>query len=85
MVFTIALPLDSLLLRGVSAGPCFCLRARHRKHMRRHARPCEDLKAGPALTPRNNRLSSGRVMPKGFNFTPFVSNETKVKVYTLLD
>ena len=45
----IALPLDSLLLRGVSAGPCVCLRARRRKHMRGHARPCDSRKAGPAL------------------------------------
>ena len=58
----IALPLDSLLLRGVSAGPCFCLQARRGKHVRRHARPCEGQKAGPALTPRNNRLTSGRAM-----------------------
>ena len=57
-----ALPLDSLLLRGVSAGPCFCLRARRRKHAWHHACPRNGLKAGPALTPRNNRLSSGRDM-----------------------
>ena len=60
--YNIALLLDSLLLRGVSAGPCFCLWARCRKHARRHARPRDGLKAGPALTPRNNRLSSGRAM-----------------------
>ena len=46
----IALPLDSLLLRGVS------------KHARHHAHPRDGLKAGPALAPRNNRLSSGRAM-----------------------
>ena len=50
LVVAIALPLDSLLLRGVSAGPCFCLQARRRKHARRHARPRDGLKAGPALT-----------------------------------
>ena len=59
---TIALPLDSLLLCGVSAGPCFCLRALRFKHVPRHVRPRDGLKAGPALTPRNNRLSSGRAM-----------------------
>ena len=59
----IALPLDSLLLRGVSAGPCFCLRAWRRKHARRHVCPRDGLKAGPALTPHNNRLSSERAMP----------------------
>ena len=31
IVWAIALPLDSLLLRGVSAGPCFCLQARRPK------------------------------------------------------
>ena len=62
MIVPIALPLDSLLLRGVSTGPCFCFRARRRKHAWRHARPRNDLKAGPALMPRNNRLSSGRAM-----------------------
>ena len=59
---TIALPLDSLLLCGVSAGPCFGLRALRFKHVPRHVRPRDGLKAGPALTPRNNRLSSGRAM-----------------------
>ena len=58
----IAIPLDSLLLRGVRAGPCFCLQAWRRKHARHHARPRDSLKADPALTPRNNRLSSGRAM-----------------------
>ena len=57
----IALP---LLLRGVSAGPCFCLRVQHRKHPRRHVRPSDGLKVGPALTPRNDRLSSGKAMAK---------------------
>ena len=61
-VHTIAVPLDSLLLRGVSAGPCFGGRARRRKHARRHARPRDCLKPGPALTPRNNRLSNGTAM-----------------------
>ena len=42
----IALPLDSLLLHGVSAGPCFCLQARRRKHARRHACPRDSLKQG---------------------------------------
>ena len=58
----IALPLDSLLLRGVAARPCFWLRARCHKHARRHARPRESLKAGLGTTPRNNRLSNGRAM-----------------------
>ena len=35
---TIALPLDSLLLRGVCPRPCFYLRAR------RHARPLDGVK-----------------------------------------
>ena len=38
-----------------------CGQRRH-KHARRHVRPCDGLKAGPALTTRNNRLSSGRAM-----------------------
>ena len=59
---SIALPLDSLLLRGVSAGPCFCLQARRCKYAQRHACPRDSLKAGPALTPRNNRLYIGRAM-----------------------
>ena len=60
---TIALTLDSLLLRGVAARPCFCLRARCRKHARRHARPRDGLKSGLGLTPRN-RVSNGRAMRK---------------------
>ena len=59
----IVLPLDSLLLHGISAGPCFCLWARRIKHARHHGLPRDGLKAGPALTPLNNRLSSGRAMP----------------------
>ena len=31
-------------------------------YMRGIMRPCDGLTAGPALTPRNNRLSSGRAM-----------------------
>ena len=58
----IALPLDSLLLRGVAARHCFWLRARRSKHARRHAGPCDGLKAGLGLTPRCNRLSNGRAM-----------------------
>ena len=58
----IALPLNSLLLHGVSARPCFGVRARRCKHARRHARPIDGLKQGLALTPRNNRLSNGRAM-----------------------
>ena len=54
--------LDSLLLRGISAWPCFFLRARRRKHARRHARPCDGLKAGLGLTQWSNRLSNGRAM-----------------------
>ena len=61
LLLGIALPLDSLSLLGVSAGPCFCLRAR------RHARPHDGLKQGPALKPRNNRLSNGRAMLLGFS------------------
>ena len=38
---------------------------RRRKHTRRHAGPRDGLKVGPALTPRNNRLSSGRAMKLG--------------------
>ena len=52
----------SLFLRGVSEGPCFCLWARRCKHEQCYARPRDGLKAGPALTPPNNRLSSGRAM-----------------------
>ena len=55
-------PFHSLLLHGVSAGPCFFLRVRRRKHACRHAGPRDGLKVGPALTPSNNRLSSGRAM-----------------------
>ena len=62
LAIRIALPLDSLLLRGFTAGPCFCLQARRRKHAWRHACPRDGLKQGPALTPQNNRLSSGRAM-----------------------
>ena len=58
----IALPLDSLLLHGVSARPCFWVRARPCKHARCHACPWDGLKAGLGLTPRNNRLSNGRAM-----------------------
>ena len=65
----IPLPLDSLLLRGVSARPFFCLRARCRKHERRHVRPRDGLKAGLGLTPCSNRLSNGRAMG---NFRPFL-------------
>ena len=61
--YYIALPLDSLLLRGVAARPCFCLQAQHRKHARRHAHPRDGLKAGLGLMPRSNRLSNGRAMP----------------------
>ena len=50
MVDRIALPLDSLLESNVSARPCFCLRAQHRKKARRRARPRDGLKAG--LAPR---------------------------------
>jgi hypothetical protein len=60
----IALPLNSLLLHGVSARPYFGVWARRRKHARRHARPRDGLKASLALTPRNNRLSNGRAMIK---------------------
>ena len=74
-LYTIALPLDSLLLRGVSAGPCFCLLARRRKHALRHARPRNGLKAGPALTPRNNRLSSGRAMGRS-TYPPVLANHS---------
>ena len=56
MASSIALPLDSLLLRGVSAGPCFCLWSRCCKHARRRACTRDGLKQGPTLTPRNNRL-----------------------------
>ena len=62
-VTCIALPLDSLLLSGVSAGPAFrpsLGRAWRRTCLRRRA--CKQ-KQGPALMPRNNRLSSGRAMP----------------------
>ena len=59
---SMAVRLDSLLLGGVSAGPCFWVRARRHKHARRHARPRVGLKQGPALTPRNNRLSNGTAM-----------------------
>ena len=62
MGFVIALPLDSLLLRGISARPCFCLRARRRKQALCHARPRDGLKAGLGLMPRSNRLSNGRAM-----------------------
>ena len=58
----ISLSLDILLLRGVNARPCFCLQAWCRKHVRRHPRPCDGLKQGPVLTPRNNRLSIGYVL-----------------------
>ena len=61
----LALPLDSLLLRGVAARPCFCLRAWRRKHARHHAPPRDGLKAGLGLTPRSNRLSNGRAMENG--------------------
>ena len=57
-----ALPLDSLLLRGISAGPAFRPsrgRAWRRACLRRRARK---QKQSPALTPRNNRLSCGRAM-----------------------
>ena len=75
LAFTISLPLDSLLLRGVSAGPAFrplrghawchaCLRRRARKQ-----------KQGPALTPRNNRLSSGRAM--AFTFLKYLPNQAE--------
>ena len=43
--YYIALPLDSLLLRGVAARSCFWLRAQCHKHARRHARPLDSLKA----------------------------------------
>ena len=62
IVKPIAIPLYSLLLHGVSAGPCFWGRAWRHKHARRHARPRDGLKPGPALTPHNNRLSNGRAM-----------------------
>ena len=58
----ITLPLNSLLLHGVTAGPCFRPsrgRAWRRACLRRRA---SRLKQGPALTPRNNRLSNGRAM-----------------------
>ena len=63
----IALPLNSLLLHGVSARPYFGVWARRRKHARRHARPRDGLKASLALTPRNNRLSNGRAMMRAFD------------------
>ena len=43
--YYIALPLDSLLLRGVAARSCFWLRAQCHKHARCHARPLDSLKA----------------------------------------
>ena len=58
-MYFIALPLDSMLLRGVSAGTCFCLQARRRKHAWRSARQPDGLKQGPALMP---RISNERAM-----------------------
>ena len=55
----IALPLDSLLLQGVSAGTAF-----RPSCGRTWRRACKQ-KQGPALTSRNNRLSSGRAMNTG--------------------
>ena len=49
-------------LSNLAARPCFWVRVRRRKHAWHHACPRNGLKAGPALTPRNNRLSSGRDM-----------------------
>ena len=66
---SIALPLDSLLLRGVTARLCFCLWARRCKHARRHSCPRNGLKAGLGLTPRRNRLSNGRPMASS-SFSP---------------
>ena len=58
----IAIPLDSLLLRGVAARPYFCLQAWCREHTRRHARRPDGLKAGLGMTPQSSRLSNGRAM-----------------------
>ena len=68
----IALQLDSLLLPGVAARPCFCLRAWRRKHARRHARPQEGLKVGLGLMPR--RLSNGRAMVLQLSYICWVRN-----------
>ena len=59
---SIALSFDSLLLRGISAGPCF--RASHGRAWRPVCLPCRARmqKQGPALTSCNNRLSNERAM-----------------------
>ena len=84
MVLSIAVQLDSLLLRGVSGGPCFGGRTRCRKHARRqarrHARPCNGLKQGPALTPRNNRLSHGKAMVLSIKDCPVKCAKVATKV-----
>ena len=83
MVSCIAVRLDSLLLRGVRAGPCFWERARRRKHARRHARPRNGLKPGLAQMPRNNRLSNRTAMPANKrSLSPFQSSV--IELYLLI-
>ena len=76
MTSLMALPLDSLILRGVSPRPAFRPsrgRAWRRVCLRRRARK---QKKGLALTPRNNRLSSGRAMAVTIKDFQKVSNNT---------
>ena len=67
--FSIALLLDSLLLRGVSPRPAF-RPSRGRAWCSACLRRCARYqKQGLAVTPRNNRLSNGRAMALTYHYS----------------